>query len=720
MPATNKRIVQSPKNVFYLRPDVGSRWLGPTDDRVWVPALDWPEGLSPPDDPEATTTAGARTPRAPDTTDSAQAPQYASVASRDPPAYQGPQHRNHGAFTRAFGPLPPFRSAPPPVSIREPDPRARTHRAYTGPFTNTMRQRDVELARRQEEVGRRDDERRRRDEGGVRRHKGSTYRGDHLAEYARATPGGPDRAREHHLRERALHSRAPTGAKAKVLPTRPVPDVDRALRRPDGHPIPPVGAAADDDESDYGSSGAEDESEIQKFRTREHDRMAKAIGKKGGAPVSDALLGAPRDAGLWGDLSVDDIPGARNLVWWWSHGCPRACAYGKFIMSVYGNEQLRRRSDGVQYILRHAHAANQGYLGAATGDSTPISRRDPNTVPRQVRRKWAKERLRREDARMETSGTPTTESSIDYDEAMPPAVAPNPVPAEPFVQSYSGSSPIPPLGPDAMTTHRLGPQMSLHEAMAHAATERPSEWVRGMRTAAGEWPTEHTPAGTFPMSSDLRAARLLHFLAPVNRAATHRTAWMESVLRGFSVWGLFERHVQLGEWIHAEHGLEHYPFDATNITYSQSMQWVHSHGVDRGSVAAQELHAFATSWRNLHEGLPTTTGERFSGHDIEHQESVLRWDVGCISRWATLWHGPVCGGVISLADRCPADGVRRAQQEARRAGPTEDTDMTDVGPPRGAPQTAPQLAPEDGEISGGGAPEAPEGDSAPPAGGSSD
>ncbi|KAF8169983.1 hypothetical protein K438DRAFT_1773917 [Mycena galopus ATCC 62051] len=55
----------------------GSQWLGPTDDCVWVPALDWPEGLDPPPDPEAApvTTVGERTLRAPDMVGGQPAPQ---------------------------------------------------------------------------------------------------------------------------------------------------------------------------------------------------------------------------------------------------------------------------------------------------------------------------------------------------------------------------------------------------------------------------------------------------------------------------------------------------------------------------------------------------------------------------------------------------------------------------------------------------------------------
>ncbi|KAF8145916.1 hypothetical protein K438DRAFT_1991389 [Mycena galopus ATCC 62051] len=651
------RIIQSPKNVFYLRPDVGSRWLGPPDDRVWVPALDWPEGLAAPLDPEAEL-GGAQSQRAPAAMEAPRATQaqYAVAASRSPPTYAT---HHDGAFPRSSGP-PPLSCAlmPPLGEMASPEFHTRTHREYTGPFANTMRQRDLGIARRQE-----GDRRRQRDRASTRKFEGEDHlrdrdhSGPRCDESRHITPGGPDRAREHHLRGRKRLRELGGGGR---IGTPEVPD-PRAGPAIEGH-------------------------------------------QQGGTQSTDALPRAPRDAGIWGDLSIDEVPSARNLVWWWSHGCPKACAYGKFIMAVYGNEQLRRRSDGVQYVLRHAHSANQNYLGAATGDSTPISRRDPNTVPRQVRRKLAKERARRE-GRGPTTGavttTPTANTPVEEDDAMPPAEplslpSVNPVASEPFMTSYPGSSPAPASVPESMTAHWLGPQMSLHDVMAHAATERPSDWAQGMRTAAGAWPTMHTPVGT------LRAARLLHFLPPTRRDSSHRDAWMASVLRGFSVWGLFERHVQLGAWIHSANELEHYPFDATNITYSQSMQWIHAHGVDRGSEAAQELHAFAASWRNLVEGLPTTNGQSFSGHDIENNESVLRWDIGRISSWTTLWHAPVRSGVMSLSDRCPADGVRRTQ----RRGASEDTQMV-------AELSAVRpTVPEEGEIQASGAPEAPNGESA--------
>ncbi|KAF8146005.1 hypothetical protein K438DRAFT_1991271 [Mycena galopus ATCC 62051] len=232
--------------------------------------------------------------------------------------------------------------------------------------------------------------------------------------------------------------------------------------------------------------------------------------------------------------------------------------------------------------------------------------------------------------------------------------------------------------------------MSLHDAMAHAAMERPIDWVQGIRTAAGTWPTSEMPVGTFPNSSNLRAARLLHFLAPPynGQGSVHRTAWMESVLRGFSVWGFFERHVQFGQWIASVRVLEAYPFDATNISYSQAMQWVHFHSVPTGSMAAMELHSFTASWHNLAEGLQDPTGQNFSGHDIENAESVLRLDIGRVTTWATFWHGPIRPGVTTDFPRCPEVLVRRERE-------AQDAEM-----PAACPKmpVAPQMAPEDGEI----------------------
>ncbi|KAF8180277.1 hypothetical protein K438DRAFT_1768509 [Mycena galopus ATCC 62051] len=655
MPSDTNGLVTSHKNVYYVRPEIRSRWLGPPDDRIWVPALDWPEDLAPPPDPELAL-ENAGTPHE---------PQVVAGGTPHPVPQQASHQRpDYGAFSGSAGMMPPFRNmAAPAYGTVQATPTAQRYGEFMGPFANTMAHRDRGLEHRHAT----------RTCAGVPRTPTAEDGTITARSQDGATPkGGPDRAKEQHLREHALHSKNTVGAKPEVQPTCPVPNVDHTLRHADGHPIPPM-ISTTEDESDYGSSDADEKSELQKFRTCEHDRFAKVLARTGGTPVSEPISRAPDAAGLWEGVSVDSIPNARNQVWWWSHRCPKACAFAKFLMKVYGDEQLRRRSDGMQYILRHASSANQSYLGAATGDSTPLSCQDPNTVSRQARRKFKKECMRREEMETEVhagmSGTPTTESSIDYDDPMPPArpEAPsaNPIPATPVAASFSGTSPIRPAIERSMTMHWLGPQLSLHEAMAHAATERPIDWVQGVQTAAGAWPMAGTPIGTFPMASDLRAAQLLHFLARLNQDSVHRDAWMALVLHSFSVWGVFERHVQLGEWVGGSHTLEHYPFDAINITYSQSMQWVHAHGVDRASTAAHEFHAFTTSWRNLSEGLPTATGQQFVGHEIENAESVLRWDAGRITNWATLWRGPLCPGQTNSYPRHPADtsvaGARGAE-----------------------------------------------------------
>ncbi|KAF8143278.1 hypothetical protein K438DRAFT_2109820 [Mycena galopus ATCC 62051] len=624
------QFVCSAKNVFYPGPEVGSHWVGPADNRVWVPGLDWPEGIGAPPDPEATS---------------------APIA----------------------GPPPPFQGVATPRN-EMPPPGINTHLygVYTGPFANTMHQRDRALEhqrdghrhgedywhggeRRRSDEHLREEVHHRRDERGWRQLDKERFlrdpTGPRRDDHRRAPPSGPDRTREQQLWEQALHSKGTPSGRPKIQVTRPVRDVDSALHRENRHPILSLGTTPDVDESDYGSSEAEEQSELQKFRTREQDRLSKALAKKGGAPVTDPLLPAPQEAGLWECLPVDSIPDARNLVWWWSHGCPRARTFAKFLINV----------------------ANQGFIMAATGDSTPISRRDPRSIPHQDRHKRTQERLWRADHhRSGTSETPTTALSFDLDDAMesqaPPA---NPVPLFLTQQSYAGTSPTPPPSADSMTAHWLGPQISLHAAMAHAATQRPIDWVRGVRTDEGMWPSADTPTGMFPNGGDMRAAHLLHFLAPPLNCdgSVHCDAWMNSVLQGLLVWGFFECHIQFGEWVAGRWALEAYPFDAINVTYSQSLQWLHWHGVDRASQAAMELHSFAASRRNLEEGQSTPGGQRFVGHGVETTESVLRLDTGQVTQWEMLCHGPLRAGLTSATPRRPANVP--AQQAPNQQGDAE-------------------------------------------------
>ncbi|KAK6977002.1 hypothetical protein R3P38DRAFT_2810703, partial [Favolaschia claudopus] len=44
------RFVASRRKRYYWRPDFGGSWMGPPDDRIWVPGMDWPDGAPPPRD----------------------------------------------------------------------------------------------------------------------------------------------------------------------------------------------------------------------------------------------------------------------------------------------------------------------------------------------------------------------------------------------------------------------------------------------------------------------------------------------------------------------------------------------------------------------------------------------------------------------------------------------------------------------------------------------
>ncbi|KAK6992972.1 hypothetical protein R3P38DRAFT_3224345 [Favolaschia claudopus] len=111
------RFVTSKKRRHYWRPDFGGSWMGPPDDRLWVPGMDWPDGAPPPrdepDDPAAMDTGP--TPVAPDLMNSQGAASASSqmpatsVFPLAPPISMPPlptQPSPHVSFQPQFGSLP--------------------------------------------------------------------------------------------------------------------------------------------------------------------------------------------------------------------------------------------------------------------------------------------------------------------------------------------------------------------------------------------------------------------------------------------------------------------------------------------------------------------------------------------------------------------------------------------------------------------------------------
>jgi hypothetical protein len=367
-------------------------------------------------------------------------------------------------------------------------------------------------------------------------------------------------------------------------------------------------------------------------------------------------------AGIWRELLINTVPEARNLLRWMGMGCPRARAMFRHLMEYFGHNPTALRPDGVLFLLRKQSAAESSWLVATTGDATPMSRRDGSKRPavtRNERRKRARQ------GQAPPSSTPTGDTSttapsnVDEDEPMPAGadISPPGPPADavPFQQSYVGLSP-PPVGTTPTDGHR-GPTASLSSVHYEMVSRVPSTWVQGIRLEDGRWPTGSSPIGSNPLVNDLLVARLLHFISP-RRSPTsiHRVWFLDTVLTGFSVYGLYERFVTRGQWVPASLPLEPYPFDATNISLSQAFSWVHQHGIPANSPEAHMVHSYASSWRNSRLGYNSPTGQSFPD-EPRNSMDVLNWPDARITEWRALIHGPVRPNVTTAYPRQPSGGL---------------------------------------------------------------
>ncbi|KAJ7078291.1 hypothetical protein B0H15DRAFT_954636 [Mycena belliarum] len=736
--------VCSKKKVYYVRPPAGSRWMGPSDDRVWVPGLDWPDGLEPPPDDDADGDVSMAPPTTPQSFGTipaaAPVPQTAPVAV--PPAVDTRANApaRHTAPTTASGPPrgPPATVGGPPDAARGPNrPPQQHYGPFTGAFANTMRYRDAVSRRMHEGRGASDlaptlaadrqapprsdhyeprdrEDTRGRTEG--HHHEGRQQGGrrpDVRNEYVRALDNEDrregqraeallhqDRAREQALRAKASATRpgGTTTGPAQRPPAiiRPPPDVDTARLDADGLPMLP-GVAIPDDESDYGGSSDDDEEDelrnLKNFRTKEEFRLSAAL-RRPDQRDAPPMPPAPASTGVWATISYSTIVEARALNRWIVRGCPRAHAMWEHLMRYFSHNPTARRSDGIQYLMREQARTDQGWLLATTGDATPRSRRGTSPNRNQRRRRPLAYKGKR---RSTTSGTTTTSgaSNADVDDPMPPA-PPTPAPP-PFAPSYAGRAPF------AVTPipARVDSSGSLHDAIRNLTERRPAEWARGLRLEDGTWPTEDTPIGARPLVEDVLASRFFQFVAP-RRAETsqERAIFMEHALLGFSLPGFFERFAFRGGWQYAEMPLEQFLFLAPNLTMSQTLAWVLLHGIQPGSRAALMLQSYAASWRNLRDGNPDPQGQQFSAFPRNIQD-VLSVPDSAITNWRDLSYGPVRVGVQSNAPRFPGNGLTESMH-APTITPALDEEMppaTTLAPPE-APVAPSSAAPPDEPVTG--------------------
>ncbi|KAK7027872.1 hypothetical protein R3P38DRAFT_3191088 [Favolaschia claudopus] len=475
-----------------------------------------------------------------------------------------------------------------------------------------------------------------------------------------------------------------------IVEGRFVPNPSAAETTPRGYPILPPVPAEPGDDSEYPSEESDSDDKRQEKKKaamiKERNRQAAAVAQLApGSIVPPAYpTPAPPSAGMFGRLSFDQIDDARVLLNWWAAGDASAYYMAVHLITYYAENTAASRPPGIVHIMSNQSTAGSDFVYARTGQNTSLAKlraAASNTVTRSDRRRMGRHRnSSRHDHSTTTTGTSTGPSSvIDHDEVMPPAPE---LSLASFQPSFLGTSPPTVNLPDAPAG--LGPSASLADALEYMGRLPPSRWTPGIRLHDGTWPTSSTPIRTDPLVDDVQAARFILMIAPPESEGREggRDAFIELAMIGFSLFGLFERFVQRGQWMGDSLPLEHYPFDARTLNLSLVLSWIHQHGISPGTEGARALHSFAASWRNQRENLASPTGVQFSSEPI-NERSVMSWPDEAITSWSHLQHGQLRAGVQSDYPRTPRSRapstaapvvtVPPTNNDEGNAGPTDES-----------------------------------------------
>ncbi|KAJ7116749.1 hypothetical protein C8R46DRAFT_1239360 [Mycena filopes] len=406
------------------------------------------------------------------------------------------------------------------------------------------------------------------------------------------------------------------------------PDTRLALYDPSGHPIFPPKEAALDDTIHGTDAGlmlplgyAENEDE-RRSKALELEAAGHKFGK-----VTTTLT--PENAGVWSSAGpVMTFDQAVNVVRWVHRGNIFAREYLRAMVTRLGTNPTLGRSLGEVTLLQHQNqamavcksvihgyklsrnkVANAGSSGAYTS-IVPQSTGTPEakaslanaatatdtdvdmTPPKQAHPVYlgTARRVEPDATRVYLAENPPKEDMARYGTTAS---------IDNAVRWYANATRVYLAeNPPKEDMARYGTTASIDNAVRWYANVPTSHWPRGMRVSYSALPSTATAS---PWPADVGAWFTLNALAPARDAefsSIQRAAWMNVAVRLLSIHGTFDRYVEVGSFVYNTLPLEHYPFEATNVSFAQVISWLTVHGIETGSTALSSLESFARARRN--------------------------------------------------------------------------------------------------------------------------
>ncbi|KAJ7712297.1 hypothetical protein B0H16DRAFT_1479542 [Mycena metata] len=215
--------------------------------------------------------------------------------------------------------------------------------------------------------------------------------------------------------------------------------------------------------------------------------------------------------------------------------------------------------------------------------------------------------------------------------------------------------------PTAGDTAQKGTVASIEHAVRWYTKIRMLYWPRGMCASYTALP-ETENASPWPV--DVGAWFTMNALAPLrdeDHSSIHRANFMRKMVYVLSVHGTFDHYAAVGGYIHNTLPLEHFPFDASNITFSQIIVWLIQHGIDARSTALSSLESFARARRNHIAGVADITTLVFDTEWPNAMTDVQNMVLRPEDHWAGIDFGAPRTGTQTTFPQRPATAAAGLQ-----------------------------------------------------------
>ncbi|KAJ7604740.1 hypothetical protein B0H17DRAFT_1222148 [Mycena rosella] len=380
----------------------------------------------------------------------------------------------------------------------------------------------------------------------------------------------------------------------------------------------------------------------------------------------------PYMLGRWDRCKIQTLEQAYNLVAFLDIGQEQAYELFTITVQNMGNFPLQFRTEGEAHLMRHQQELEKRWWICTTGAPRPPRYED---IPAEMQHASASNsRPYGPNARSAFGSIvpprpagPGTAPRVPLPAAVPTTAATLNSDQRPVAytdaasaQGYLGRSPPNPLDVAPVSAENEFPVLDLVPNTKWSAGELnnrywctpPSRWGLGLRSVLLRIALN---AGNTPWHNDVLSFHTMIALSPPDpiRFAQQYHLFFDVAVCLFSITGLYEHLVRLGEYEVASVPMQHYPYLTDGITIFLIVAGLAQHGIVPGSRDVSAIENFCRSRRNMEAGIENTSWI----DEPQGAETALQITSASVPHWSELDYGDRRPEAIDLSTAVPMTGV---------------------------------------------------------------